>query len=78
MAGWQSFASLNRIAFDREIATAGGDILQRGGLLLKPFANFQMDQMIEAGIIGPDQLDGFEILGAEYPDLCTALYAVFR
>ena len=68
----------DRIAFDREIATAGGDILQRGGLLLKPFANFQMDQMIEAGIIGPDQLDGLEIHGAEYPDLCTALYAVFR
>ena len=68
----------DRIALDREIATAGGDILQRGGLLLKPFANFQMDQMIEAGIIGPDQLDGLEILGAEYPDLCTALYAVFR
>jgi 2-polyprenyl-3-methyl-5-hydroxy-6-metoxy-1,4-benzoquinol methylase len=68
----------DRIALDREIATAGGDILQRGGLLLKPFANFQMDQMIEAGIIGRDQLDGLEVLGAEYPDLCTALYAVFR
>ena len=37
-----------------------------------------MDEMIAAGIIGRAQLDGLEALGAEFPDLSTALYAVFR
>ena len=63
---------------DREIAAAGGRVLLGGGLLLKPFANFQMDRMIAGGIIGRAQLDGLDALAAEYPDLATALYAVFR
>ncbi len=68
----------DRHGFDRDIRAAGGEILLRGGLLLKPFANFQMDEMIAAGIVGRAQLDGLEALGAELPDLATALYAVFR
>ena len=68
----------DRASFDRNIVAAGGEILLRGGLLLKPFANFQMDRMIEADVIGREQLDGLETLGADYADLCTAFYAVFR
>ncbi|SMF72508.1 Methyltransferase domain-containing protein [Tistlia consotensis] len=68
----------DRFRLDREIAEAGGEVLLRGGLLLKPFANFQMDQMIAAGILGEAQMDGLDALAAEYPDLATAIYAVCR
>lgn len=68
----------DRFRLDREIAEAGGEPLLRGGLLLKPFANFQMDQMIAAGILGEAQMDGLDALASEYPDLATAIYAVCR
>ncbi len=68
----------DRFRLDREIGQAGGEVLLRGGLLLKPFANFQMDRMIAAGILGEPQMDGLDALAAEYPDLATAIYAVCR
>lgn len=68
----------DRVSFDRDIAEAGGEILSRGGLVLKPFANFQMDRMIDAGAIGRVQLDGLETLGHQFPDHCGSLYAVLR
>lgn len=68
----------DRFRLDREVAAAGGEVLLRGGLLLKPFANFQMDRMIAEGIIGEAQLDGLDALAGEYPDLATAVYAVCR
>jgi 2-polyprenyl-3-methyl-5-hydroxy-6-metoxy-1,4-benzoquinol methylase len=68
--------SYDRISFDREIELSGATIVQRGGLMLKPFANMHMDKILQQGIIGEDQLRGLELLGHEYPDLCTAIYAV--
>jgi len=70
--------SYDRIAFDRDIEGGGAEILARGGLMVKPFANMHMDLMLRQGIIGPDQLRGLELLGAEYPDLCHSIYVVAR
>lgn len=67
----------DRARFDREVTSAGGRVLLRGGLMLKPFANFQMDRIIDDGIIGEEQLSGLEKLGQEFPDACAALYSVF-
>lgn len=67
----------DRTQFDREVISAGGHVLLRGGLMLKPFANFQMDKIIDGGIIGEEQLSGLEKLGQEFPDACAALYTVF-
>lgn len=66
----------DRTGFDRQVLAAGGTIHLRGGLMLKPFANFQMDRMIDTGIIGDEQLIGLEKLGHEFPDACAALYSV--
>ena len=68
----------DRVSFDRDITEAGGEVLSRGGLVLKPFANFQMDRMIDASVIGREQLDGLETLGHQYPDHCGSIYAVMR
>lgn len=70
--------SYDRIAFDRDVERGGVEILVRGGLVVKPFANTQMDLMLRQGIIGVDQLLGLERLGAEYPDLCHSIYVVAR
>lgn len=70
--------SYDRIAFDRDVEGAGAEILARGGLVVKPFANTHMDLMLRQGIIGADQLLGLERLGIEYPDLCHSIYVVAR
>lgn len=70
--------SYDRISFDRDIEGGGAEILARGGLVVKPFANAHMDPMLNQGIIGPDQLRGLELLGTEYPDLCHSLYVIAR
>jgi 2-polyprenyl-3-methyl-5-hydroxy-6-metoxy-1,4-benzoquinol methylase len=70
--------SYDRIAFDRDVERGGAEILARGGLVVKPFANIHMDMMLRQGIIGADQLLGLEKLGAEYPDLCHSIYVVAR
>jgi 2-polyprenyl-3-methyl-5-hydroxy-6-metoxy-1,4-benzoquinol methylase len=70
--------SYDRIAFDRDVERGGAEILARGGLVVKPFANTHMDLMLRQGIIGADQLLGLERLGTEYPDLCHSIYVVAR
>jgi 2-polyprenyl-3-methyl-5-hydroxy-6-metoxy-1,4-benzoquinol methylase len=70
--------SYDRISFDRDVEGGGAEILARGGLVVKPFANTQMDLMLRQGIIGEDQLLGLERLGTEYPDLCHSIYVIAR
>jgi 2-polyprenyl-3-methyl-5-hydroxy-6-metoxy-1,4-benzoquinol methylase len=70
--------SYDRISFDRDIVGGGAEILARGGLMVKPFANFHMDQILRQGIIAQEQLDGLILLGTEYPDLCHSLYVIAR
>ena len=70
--------SYDRVSFDRDIEAGGAEILARGGLVVKPFANVHMDAMLKQGIIGSEQLRGLELLGTEYPDLCHSLYVIAR
>ncbi len=70
--------SYDRISFDRDVERGGVEILARGGLVVKPFANYHMDMMLSQGIIGEEQLLGLERLGSEYPDLCHSVYVVAR
>src|SRR5271157_291621 len=68
----------DRGSLDRDIETAGLEIIAEGGILFKPFADFQMDQLIDSGILGPQQCEGLFKLGREYPDLCADLYVIAR
>lgn len=55
---------------------AGLRIETRGGVMFKPFANFQFDQLIERGIIDSRYLDGCYALGMQYPELTASIYLV--
>lgn len=70
--------SYDRITFDRDVERGGAEILARGGLMVKPFANKHLDMMVRQGIIGQQELDGLERLGTEHPDLCHSIYVVAR
>jgi 2-polyprenyl-3-methyl-5-hydroxy-6-metoxy-1,4-benzoquinol methylase len=51
-------------------------IVQSGGVFLKPFANFQLDRMLQHGIIDNAYLEACLILGRKYPDFCASVFAV--
>jgi hypothetical protein len=45
---------------------------------LKLLADFQMDQLIDQGMLKDQHLDGLYALGLEYPDLCGSLFSVCK
>jgi len=66
------------IFLDRDITAAGLFSLHSGGLMLKPFADFQLNAMHASGLLGAPQLEGLYQLGLEYPDLAGSLFSVCR
>jgi 2-polyprenyl-3-methyl-5-hydroxy-6-metoxy-1,4-benzoquinol methylase len=70
--------SYDRISFDRDLEKGGAEILARGALMVKPFANMHMDAMLRQGIIGEEHLAGLDRLAVEHPDLCHSIYTVAR
>lgn len=68
----------DRISLNRDIEDAGLLQVGQGGLLLKLLADFQMDTLIETGILGTSQLEGLYKMGFEYPDLAGSLFSVCR
>jgi len=55
---------------------AGLHIESRGGIVFKPFANFQFDLLIKNKIIDEGYLDGCYALGMQYPELSASIYLV--
>lgn len=68
----------DRVAFNRDLEGAGLSIIAQGGIMLKPLADFQMDKLIDTGILQTEHLNGLYRLGMEYPDFCSALYAICK
>ena len=68
----------DRILLSRDIKAAGLQELSQGGLLLKLLADFQMDKMMETGIIADPQIEGLYKMGLEYPDLAGSLFSVCK
>ena len=68
----------DRISLNRHIDAAGLLQVGQGGLLLKLLADFQMDKLIETGIIADPQIDGLYKMGLEYPDLAGSLFSICR
>jgi 2-polyprenyl-3-methyl-5-hydroxy-6-metoxy-1,4-benzoquinol methylase len=68
----------DRVDLDRDIAKAGFENVSQGGVMLKILADFQMDQLIEDGMLKDEHIDGLYKLGLEYPDLCGSLFSVCR
>ena len=68
----------DRTFLNRDIEANGFSIISEGGILLKPFADFQLDELIKCGVLGEEQISGLYALGLEYPDFCASLFAVCR
>lgn len=60
----------------QHVESAGLHIIAQGGVMLKILADFQLDQLLQLGILGEAQVDGLYSLGHKYPELCGSLYAV--
>lgn len=68
----------DRISLNKDIGAARLQQVSQGGLLLKLLADFQMDKMIEAGIIADPQIEGLYKMGLEYPDFAGSLFSVCK
>lgn len=60
------------------VQNRGFKVLDIGGTFLKPYADFQLNQMIQQEIIGLEQLKGMQRLAGNYPELCGSIYAVLE
>ena len=61
---------------ERDARAAGLRVVQRGGVIFKPLANFQFDAALAAGTIDQAYIEGCYQLGMVYPDLCASIYLV--
>lgn len=68
----------DRVLLNRDIQAAGLQQVGQGGLLLKLLADFQMDKLIDEGVLGEAQLEGLYNMGLEYPDFAGSLFSVCR
>jgi 2-polyprenyl-3-methyl-5-hydroxy-6-metoxy-1,4-benzoquinol methylase len=63
---------------EHDVRTAGLRVESRGGILFKPFANFQFDLMIKSKVIDQAYIEGCYALGMHYPELTSSIYIVSR
>ena len=68
----------DRVAINRDIEAAGFENVSQGGVMLKILADFQMDQLIDKGMLKDQHIDALYSLGLEYPDLCGSLFSVCK
>ena len=59
---------------ERDAKAAGLKVVYRTGIFFKALANFQWDEVIKAGIVTPEYLEGCYQLGQQYPDLCSSIF----
>ena len=59
-----------------QLRCAGYRAVDYGGILVKPFANFQFDQAIAQGILNEAYLEACNELAKTYPELSASLFAV--
>jgi len=68
----------DRVDINKDVYDAGFTTICQTGILLKPFADFQMNKLIDSGILQQQQLDGLYSLGFEFPDLCGTLFSACK
>lgn len=59
-----------------EVTAAGLTVQERGGIMFKPLANFQIDKALQSSVIDMAYLNGCFELGKIYPEMCASVYAV--
>lgn len=71
----------NTYSFDtleRDIVSAGLDVVYRTGVMFKALANFQWDKIMQTDIITKEYFNGCYKLGQQYPELCSSILFVCR
>jgi len=68
----------DRCRLNRDLEQAGFITIHQGGIFLKILADFQLNQLYRAGILGPPQIEGLYRLGLEYPDLCGSIFSIAK
>lgn len=66
----------DRLRLSRELESHGLRHVAQGGILVKPLADFQMDELIRTSVLADEHIQGLYALGAEYPELCGTIYSV--
>ncbi len=59
-----------------DIAAQGYHLERAGGLMVKPLADFQLNQLYDSGLLTDAHADGLHALADRYPDLAGSLFAV--
>ena len=70
--------TFDKISFEKAITGNKFEIIHRGGDFFKPFADFQLEKMMKASIIGEEQLEGLVKMGDTYPELCHGIFVVAK
>lgn len=68
----------DRVSLNRDLENNNFEVVAQGGLLLKLLADFQMDKLIDDGILTSKHIEGLYRLGLEYPDFSGALYSICK
>lgn len=66
----------DRVRLVAEAQRAGFQVVHQSGLMLKPLADFQMDELFESNLLTADHVQGLYRMGLEYPDLSSAILLV--
>lgn len=61
---------------EADLRAAGFVANQRGGLMFKALANYQMDKALDAGIIDAKYIEGIYNLGMIHPTLCASIFMI--
>lgn len=51
-------------------------VVDSGGVIVKPFANFQWDRALDAGIVDSEYVEACDDLALVYPDLSASIFVV--
>jgi len=58
-----------------DVRDAGLRVVDFGGVIVKPLANFQFDRALETGIVTREYVDACDRLAVVYPDLASSIFA---
>ena len=73
----------HRRVFDQEsfiqsLEEGGFQIVETGGILFKPFADFQLTKLLDDRFLTQEHMEGLYKLGEEYPQLTDSIFAVCK
>jgi len=58
------------------VRSAGLNILDSGGVIVKPLANGQFDEALKSGLVSHEYIKGCDVLAREFPTLSASIYVI--